>query len=105
MPIDLIHIFMHIEPVNITWDARKASANLAAHGVSFADAEVVLTDPLGLTLEDPDAEGEQRFLTVGADAFGGILAVIHTYRGEAEIRIISARRATRKERTSYAQGI
>ena len=53
VPIDLIHIFMHIESVDITWDARKAHANLAAHGVSFADAEVVLTDSLGLTLEDP----------------------------------------------------
>ena len=91
--------------MDVTWDTRKADANLASHGVAFADAEVVLTDPLALTAEDPDAEGEQRFLTVGADALGRILAVIYTYRGETQIRLISARRATRNERRDYAQGI
>ena len=46
-------------------DPAKAAANLKKHGVSFADAEGVLEDPLGVTVEDPDAEGEQRFVTVG----------------------------------------
>ena len=91
--------------MDVTWDIRKADANPADHGVAFADAEAVLTDPLALTTEDPDAEGEQRFLTVGADALGRILAVIHTYRGETGIRLIPARRATRNERRDYAQGI
>ena len=82
----------------VTWDTRKADANLANHGVAFADAETVLTAPLALTTEDLDAEGEQRFLTVGA-------AVIYAYRGKTRIRLISARRATRNERRDDAQGI
>lgn len=91
--------------MDITWDSRKADVNLAKHGVAFADVEVVLTDRLGLTTEDPDAEGERRLLTIGADAIGRILAVIYTYRDEAQIRLISARRATRNERINYARGI
>ena len=91
--------------MNITWDRRKAEENLAKHQVAFADAEPVLTDPLALTVEDPDAKGEQRFVTVGSDAFGRILAVIYTYRGETEVRLISARRATKNERGAYARGI
>ena len=91
--------------MNITWDRRKAEENLAKHQVAFADAEPVLTDPLALTVEDPDAKGEQRFITVGSDAFGRILAVIYTYRGETEVRLISARRATKNERGAYARGI
>ena len=90
---------------DISWDSRKADANFAKHGVAFADVEVVLTDPLALTTEDPDAEGERRFLTIGADAFGRIPAVIYTYRTEAQVRLISARRATRIERKYYARGI
>lgn len=91
--------------MRITWDGRKAEENLAKHRIAFADVEPVLTDPLALTIEDPDAEGEQRFVTVGADAFGRILAVVHTFRGETEVRLISARRATRNERGAYARGI
>ena len=91
--------------MDVTWDMRKADANLANHGVAFADAEIVPADSPALTMEDPDAEDEQRFLTVGADAPGRILVVVYTYRGGAQIRLISARRATRNERQEYAQGI
>lgn len=91
--------------MDITWDEVKARRNLSKHQVAFADAELVLSDPLALTIEDPDAEGEQRFLTVGSDAFGRILAVIYTYRTDSRIRLISARRATKKERGAYAQGV
>ncbi|MDD9980497.1 MAG: BrnT family toxin [Gammaproteobacteria bacterium] len=91
--------------MDITWDSRKADVNLAKHGVTFADVEVVLNDPLALTAEDPDAEDERRFLTIGADSFGRIVAVVYTYRDEAQIRLISARRATRNERSNYARGI
>ena len=91
--------------MDIAWDSRKANTNLAKHGVAFADVEVVLTDPLALTAEDPDAEGERRFLTIGADALGRIVAVIYTYRDKAQVRLISARRATRNERSNYARGI
>lgn len=91
--------------MSVTWDGRKAEENLAKHRIAFADAEPVLTDPLALTIEDPDADGEQRFVTVGADAFGRILAVVYTYRGETEVRLISARRATKNERGAHARGI
>ena len=59
------------------WDPAKARANVARHGVAFEDAELALTDPAGLTREDPDARGEARFLTVGADALGRIVAVVY----------------------------
>lgn len=97
--------YAYYDLVNITWDGAKADENLSKHQSAFADAELVLSDPLALTTEDPDAEGEQRFLSVGSDAFGRILAVIYTYRGENQIRLISARRATSNERGAYAQGI
>ncbi len=86
------------------WDPAKARANLTRHGVAFEDAEVALYDPAGLTREDPDAEGEARFVTVGADAIGRIVAVVHSQRAD-DVRLISARRATRKEKEAYAQGI
>ena len=91
--------------MNVTWDSSKAEENLAKHRIAFADVEPVLSDPLALTTEDPDAEDERRFITVGSDAFGRILVVIYTYRGETQIRLISARRATQTERGAYAQGI
>lgn len=86
------------------WDPAKARANLARHGIAFEDAELVLSDPAGLTREDPDAEGEARFVAVGADAFGRLVAVVYAHRGD-DVRLISARPATRKEKEAYAQGI
>jgi len=86
------------------WDPNKARANFAKHGVAFADAESALTDPLGLTRDDPDSYGERRFVTVGADALGRIVTLVYTYRGDA-VRLISARPATRKEKDAYAKGI
>ena len=88
----------------MSWDPRKAEANLAKHGIAFADAEVALTDPLGLSIEDPDARGERRFVCIGADALGRIVAVVHTHRGD-QVRLISARPATRRETEAYAKGI
>ena len=87
-----------------TWDPLKARANLAKHGVAFEDAELALSDPSGLTREDSDARGEERFVTVGADALGRIVAVVYPYR-EEDVRLISARPATRKEKDAYAKGI
>lgn len=74
------------------------------HGVEFADAVGVLEDSRAITVEDPDAEGEPRFLTLGMDILGGVLVVVYAFRGD-EIRIISARKATRREREEYAKGI
>lgn len=82
------------------YDPAKAAENLKKHKVSLADAEGVLEDPLAVTVEDPDAEGEKRFATVGFGYGGELLVVVWTERGE-ECRLISARRATRKERKQY----
>jgi len=81
-------------------DPAKAAANFRKHGVSFADAEGVLEDSLAVTVEDPDAEGEQRFVTVGLGNAGELLVVVWTERDD-ECRPISARRPTRKERKGY----
>lgn len=82
------------------YDPAKAAANLKAHGVSFADAEGVFFDPLAVTIEDRDAPGERRFVTVGLGSGGEVLVVVYTER-ESEYRLISARRPTRKERKVY----
>jgi uncharacterized DUF497 family protein len=82
------------------YDSDKAAANLRKHGVSFADAEGVLEDPLAVTVEDPDAEGERRLITVGLGSAGELLVVVYAERDD-EYRLISARRATRKERKDY----
>jgi uncharacterized protein len=83
------------------YDPAKAAANRKKHRVSFADAEGVFQDPLAVTVEDPDAEGEQRFVTVGLGSAGELLVVVYTEEQDEEIRLISARRATRKERKQY----
>lgn len=86
--------------MRFTYDPAKAAVNLKKHGVSFSDAEGVLMDPLAITIEDSDAAGEQRFIAIGQGNAGELLVVIYTERSDA-CRLISARRATRKERTQY----
>lgn len=88
----------------VVWDPAKAAANLEKHGIRFADAEPVLFDPLAITLEDVTAETEQRHVSIGADALGRTVVVVYAYRG-TDVRLISARRATRKERRQYEEGI
>jgi uncharacterized DUF497 family protein len=83
----------------VEWDRDKAAENLKKHGVDFADAESALEDEMALTI--PDSGGpEERFVTLGTDALGRLLVVIYTWRDE-DIRIISARKASRKERSQY----
>jgi uncharacterized DUF497 family protein len=82
------------------WDPAKNRANLAKHGVDFADAVAVFEDGLALTRPDTESRGEPRFVTLGMDGFGRHLVVVFTERGE-RIRIISARVATKQEQTSY----
>lgn len=87
------------------WDEGKATANVAKHGVSFAEAATVFADPLSRTITDPlHSVEEARFVIVGESATGHTLVVVHTHRGES-IRIISARRATTQERKDYERGI
>ncbi len=65
---------------------------------------VALFDPNAITVEDETAEGERRYVSIGLDGLGRILVVVFSYR-EDEIRLISVRKATRRERTSYEEGI
>lgn len=82
------------------WNPRKAATNYQKHGVRFADAATVLSDPFALTLADASAE-EERFIVLGMDAGGHLLVVVYTWRGADRIRLISARPATRSERRQY----
>ena len=91
---------MHNDEVLIEFDPAKARANLAKHRVSFAHAEQALRDPYAVTIEDPDAEGERRFITLGMDALGRMLVLVHTPRG-GRLRLISAPKASRGEAADY----
>lgn len=91
---------MHTSVVSIEFDPAKARANLRKHGVSFAYAEQALLDPMAWTVDDPDTLGEQRFVTLGMDALGRVIVVVHTRRGE-QTRVISARKASRGEAARY----
>ena len=82
------------------WDPKKAEINYKKHGVDFADAVGVFEDEWSLTIKEQIAEGEQRFMTIGVDFLGHVIVVVYTYRGE-DVRIISARPATRAERNVY----
>lgn len=88
----------------VTWDPDKARKNIQTHGVRFADAELVLMDPVAITREDRTAQGETRFVSIGLDAVGRVLVVVYTHRGD-DLRLISARPATRGEREQYEEGI
>lgn len=91
---------MHNNGVEFDFDPAKARSNLSKHGVSFAHAEQALRDERAVTIEDPDAVGERRFVTVGLDALGRVLVVVHTHRGDS-VRLISARKASRGEMEHY----
>lgn len=82
------------------WDPAKNRANLAKHGIDFADAVAVFEDDFALTRPDTGSRGESRFVTVGVDGFGRHLVVVFTDRS-TRIRIISARVATKPERKAY----
>jgi uncharacterized DUF497 family protein len=91
------------------WDPKKAAANFVKHGVSFDEATTVFADPGALDGPDVGHSAEEaRFLRAGRSILGRVLVVAYTRRkaahGEA-IRIISARRASRKERTAYGREV
>jgi uncharacterized DUF497 family protein len=91
--------------VTYEWDPAKAAANVLKHGVSFEEAASVFLDPVALTFADPDhSEDEERAITIGRSVRHRVLFVAHTERGE-HLRIISARRATRREQDQYEEGI
>ncbi|HEY7846269.1 MAG TPA: BrnT family toxin [Bradyrhizobium sp.] len=91
------------------WDPAKAESNRRKHGVSFEDAMGVFGDPLALSLLDNESgQGEERWVTIGRNPASNILLVVHTYVElsveRAAIRIISARRPTRREVRQYEEG-
>lgn len=88
--------------MNYQWDINKAASNLRKHSVDFADAVLVFADELAITTEDKRST-EERFIIIGLDALGQVLVVVYTWR-ESEIRLISARKATRTERQQYTEG-
>ena len=90
--------------MNVEFDPAKAKSNLKKHGVAFDVASACLLDPLALVIKDPDAAGEARWLLMGMSDVG-LLTVCYTLRDEETIRLISARKATTKEKKYYAQGI
>jgi uncharacterized protein len=94
--------------VEFVWDARKNRVNARKHGISFETAILIFDDPLHVTYQDREAEGEARWQTIGMASDLQILLVAHTVEEEGEdeelIRIFSARKATRQERSIYAHG-
>ncbi|MEX2157465.1 MAG: BrnT family toxin [Gemmatimonadales bacterium] len=85
------------------WDPTKDQANRRKHKVSFQEAESVFADEHARLLDDPEhSEDEERFILLGLSSRFRVLVVVHTHRGDEDvIRIISARRASKAERTYY----
>ena len=90
---------MHMD---IEWDSDKADSNLKKHGVSFEEAATALLDPIALAQEDAASEGESRWVLIGTSAQLRLLTVVYALRHQDRVRLISARKATRKEAKHYA---
>lgn len=89
------------------WDDNKAEINLEKHGVSFEEAQTVFYDEKALLIHYPDhSQSEDRFIILGFSIKLRILVVCHCYReDDSIIRIISARKASKKEQTQYSEAI
>ena len=90
--------------LRFTWDHPKALANVRKHGVDFLEAATAFGDPHSISIPDPDhsPRGEERWLLLGYSQQGRLLVIAHTEQGD-EIRIITARLATRPERETYEE--
>ncbi len=85
------------------WDKNKAASNLSKHGVSFDEARTAFDDPLYIDFYDPDhSYDEYRYIIIGQSMQNSLLVISYTERGNV-IRLISARKATRKERETYEE--
>ncbi|MEI8296969.1 MAG: BrnT family toxin [Pseudomonadota bacterium] len=87
-----------------TFDPKKNAANIRKHGVSLSEGDGVFSDPLALTNEDDAVESEQRSVAIGLNTFGALMVVVFAYRDD-DVRLISVRNATPKERRVYEKGI
>jgi uncharacterized protein len=94
-----VYKYARVAAVDFEWDPNKAVSNLRKHGVRFAEAATVFEDGAMLTMPD-DEPDEERFVALGMGSMGRILVVVYTIRGD-RIRIVSARKATRQERSQY----
>jgi uncharacterized DUF497 family protein len=104
--ITIYHNYIGIMEIpTFVWDETKQRQNLRKHGVSFEEAATVFHDEDGLVLDDPDhSQQEDRFILLGMSAVLRLLVVCHCYReGDRVIRIISARKATPRERRQYKE--
>jgi uncharacterized protein len=93
-----------VASLRVEWDERKNRLNRRLHGVTFEEAKTAFADENGLLIDDPEhSTAEERFILLGLSADPRLLVVCHCYRRDGDvIRIISARRANRKERGIYA---
>ncbi|HDT1288282.1 BrnT family toxin [Enterobacter sp. DNB-S2] len=94
-------------PTEFEWDTNKAKSNLIKHGIRFEEAVLVFDDPYHLSLQDRHENGEFRWQTIGLVHGLIVIMVAHTVRfesGDEVIRIISVRKADRKERSRYEHG-
>lgn len=93
---------------NVEWDPEKARQNVRKHAVSFEQAATVFRDPRALSLHDDEHSAEEdRWVTLGLSATGGLVVVHHTFEeagpDAVQIRIFSARKASRREEAQYAE--
>lgn len=87
------------------WDLKKAKTNLQKHGVAFEEAATAFKDPLSITIDDPlHSSYEKRLVLIGMSYNNRMLVVVHTERKD-NIRIISARKASKKERNYYETNV
>ena len=93
--------------LRFAWDERKNRANRIKHGIWFEEAQSVFDDPHGRLFYDPEhSETEDRFILLGMSLAARILVVVHCYReSDSLVRIISARKAARKEARFYEEGV
>lgn len=92
-------------PLRFEWDSKKAASNVKKHGVTFDEATTVFGDPLAVIFDDEDhSHDEFREIIVGHSILGQLLLVSFTERDKMVVRIINARKATRRERNDYEEG-
>lgn len=91
--------------IKVVWSDKKNRQNISKHGVDFNEARSIFDDPLQVSVDDPDNSlYEYRFITIGMSENNRLLIVAHTFRDD-KIRIITARKPTRRERKNYEQEV
>ena len=99
IPLDDMYNCAYIGLMDVEWNNNKATSNKNKHGIDFAEAASVLHDEMAVTIQDNRTE-DARFITIGMNAFQRVLVIVYTWRGDRP-RLISARKATSRERRQY----